>query len=145
MNTCKIINTCQATFRDFVAICNPIKVLFTIHIIAPLFSLKTKNFKSSLIFFLICIFLITSEIGHFFTGLLDIFSFFSLSCLYMSFPCISIGVFVFFLFTCMNLFHIKDVNILSLLFIDYIWGGKSLQLHYLQSYYYLEQITCFIQ
>lgn len=27
---------------------------------------------------------------------------------------------MFFLFTCMNLFHIKDVNILSLIFIDHI-------------------------
>lgn len=42
----------------------------------------------------------------------------------MSFACISIGVFVFFLFTYMNLFHIKDVNILSLLFIDYVCGGE---------------------
>lgn len=27
---------------------------------------------------------------------------------------------MFFLFTCMNLFHIKDVNILSVIFIDHI-------------------------
>lgn len=63
----------------------------------------------------------------------------------MSFAYISIGVFVFVLFTYMNLFHIKDVNILSYYLLITFGGKKSLQLHYLQSYYYLEQITCFIQ
>lgn len=116
MNICKTLNTnYQTTFREFIATYSPIKGLFIVHITAPLPLLKTKNFISSLfLFFKFTFFLLLSEIGHFSRTYETLLFFFFPEFPNMSFACISVGIFIFFLFTCMNLFHIKDVNILSL-------------------------------
>lgn len=44
------------TYREFIATYSPIKGLFTVHIMVPLPSLKTKNFKNLHWLFLIYIF-----------------------------------------------------------------------------------------
>lgn len=121
MNICKTLNTnCQTIFREFVATYGPIKGLLTVHIIAPLPSSNTKTLKIFTDFWgLIYVFLITSETEHFLRGYQTFFL--SLSWVVCMCPLPVFQDFVFLLFTCVSLFHIKDVNILSLIFIYHIW------------------------